>query len=60
MGDDVFRTGVCMQADFEHQVKLERQHNTDLQRQNEQLTQAQVYHVALDALYEVCCTQCPP
>ncbi|DBA79724.1 TPA: hypothetical protein ACH3X1_008393 [Trebouxia sp. C0004] len=30
-----------LQADFEHQVKLERQHNTDLQRQNEQLTQAQ-------------------
>ena len=31
-----------MQADFEHQVKLERQHNTDLQQQNEQLTQAKV------------------
>lgn len=30
-----------LQADFEHQVKLERQHNSELQRQNEQLTQAQ-------------------
>lgn len=29
-----------LQADFEHQVKLERQLNTDLQRQHEQLTQA--------------------
>ena len=35
--------GWCrMQADFEHQVKLERQHNTELQRQNDQLTQAKV------------------
>ena len=31
-----------VQADFEHQVKLERQHNTELQRQNEQATQAKV------------------
>ena len=31
-----------VQADFEHQVTLERQHNTDLQRQKEQLDQAQV------------------
>ena len=31
-----------MQVDFEHQVKLERQHNTDLQRQTEQLAQAKV------------------
>ena len=49
-----------MQADFEHQVKLERQHNTDLQRQNEQLTQAQVQHMALHALSKVRCAQCPP
>lgn len=33
-----------VQADFEHQVKLERQLNTDLQRQHEQLTQAKVGH----------------
>lgn len=30
-----------LQADFEHQVKLERQQNADLQRQNDQLSQAQ-------------------
>ena len=33
---------VFVQADFEHQVKLERQRNADLVRQNEQVTQAQV------------------
>ena len=36
-----------LQADFEHQVKLERQHNADLQRQNEQLSQAQVASLCL-------------
>ena len=35
-----------MQADFEHQVKLERQLNADLQRQHEQLTQAKVGYAA--------------
>ncbi len=50
---------VSVQADFEHQVKLERQHNTDLQRQNDQLTQAQVHHAALDALHKVRCAEYP-
>ena len=55
MGDRELRNCVCVsvQADFEHQVKLDRQHNTDLQRQNDQLTQAQVHHIALYALYKV-------
>lgn len=48
-----------VQADFEHQVKLERQLNTDLQRQHEQLTQAKVGDCHMEPASGIASHFCP-